>query len=357
MKTPETEDSQREKAPFSYTTGDRVTDGLIEQIIKSRGSSQDGDMLQQILTTAVKLIDDKATRGDLKVINSSLKEMRYAFKVFSKYREFPKVTIFGSARTPEDAPEYAQAREFADRITHEGYMVITGAGDGIMKAGHRGAGREKSFGVNIRLPFEQRANDVIADDPKLVNFKYFFVRKLIFVKETAAVALFPGGFGTLDEGFEVLTLVQTGKSSPLPIVFVDSPGGTYWKSWFDYLRTHLLGRGLISEEDLSLFKITTSVDEAIREIVDFYKNYHSLRYVDGTLVIRVKRPPTPALIQRLNADFKSLLVDGEITSSLTALAEEANEPELAHLPRIVLKFNRRNFGRLRRLIDAINQYA
>jgi uncharacterized protein (TIGR00730 family) len=348
-------DERATRAILPYTTGDDAVDALITQLIAKRGGSPDADLIRQVLTTVVKLIDDRTTRGDLKVINSTLKEMRYAFKVFTKYRPFPKVTIFGSARTPEDAPEYAAAREFADRISRLGYMVITGAGDGIMKAGHRGAGREKSFGVNIRLPFEQRANEVIADDPKLINFKYFFVRKLIFIKETDAVALFPGGFGTLDEGFEVLTLVQTGKSEPMPIVFVDAPGGTYWKNWFEYLKGHLLARGLISEEDLHLFKFTDSVEEAVHEIVSFYRNYHSLRYVDGTLVIRVKRQPSPALLEKFNAEFRDILTEGEIKTTSYALPEEANEPELSHLPRVVLKFNRRSFGRLRQLVDALNQ--
>jgi uncharacterized protein (TIGR00730 family) len=347
--------NERTTMPLTYTTGDAAVDELIQQLIAMRGGSADSDLVQQILTTVVKLVDDRASRGDLKVINSTLKEMRYAFKVFGKYRGFPKVTIFGSARTPDEAPEYLQAREFADRISRLGYMVITGAGDGIMKAGHRGAGKDKSFGVNIRLPFEQKANEVIADDPKLINFKYFFVRKLIFIKETDAVALFPGGFGTLDEGFEVLTLVQTGKSDLMPIVFVDSPGGTYWSTWFDYLRSHLLGRGLISEEDLYLFKFTDNVDEAVHEIISFYRNYHSMRYVNGKLVLRLKRQPTPLLLEQINGDFHGILADGAITATTYALPEEANEPEISHLPRIVLHFNRRNFGRLRQLVDVINQ--
>ncbi len=339
--------------PVTYNTGHEAVDDLITQIIQMRGGSADSDLVQQIITTGVKLLDDKANRGDLKVINSALKEMRYAFKVFSKYRGIPKVTIFGSARTPEDAPEYAQAQQFADRISRLGYMVITGAGDGIMKAGHRGAGRQKSFGVNIRLPFEQRANEVIADDPKLINFKYFFVRKLVFIKETDAVALFPGGFGTLDEGFEVMTLVQTGKTDPLPIVFIDAPEGTYWSAWYEYLRTQLVGRGLIAPEDLDLFKVTRSVDEAVQEILGFYRNFHSMRYVDGTLVIRVKRKPAPELLESLNREFQDILSEGEITSG-PALAGETNEPELSHLARIILKFNRRNFGKLRLLINALN---
>jgi uncharacterized protein (TIGR00730 family) len=233
-------------------------------------------------------------------------------------------------------------------------MVITGAGDGIMKAGQGGAGRERSFGVNIRLPFEQPANEIIKNDSKLITFKYFFTRKLIFVKEADAIALFPGGFGTLDETFELLTLIQTGKSNPLPVVCVDRPGGDYWRTWDGYVRDVLVPRGLISAEDVSLYRVTDSIETAIAEITGFYRNYHSSRYVGDRLVIRLQQAPTGRELDRLNGEFRDILVDGALTVS-PALPEEANEPTFAHMPRLALHFNRRDIGRLRQLIDTLNQ--
>jgi hypothetical protein len=233
-------------------------------------------------------------------------------------------------------------------------MVITGAGDGIMKAGQGGAGRERSFGVNIRLPFDQPANEFIQNDPKLITFKYFFTRKLIFVKEADAIALFPGGFGTLDETFEILTLIQTGKSNPLPVVWVDRPGGDYWPTWDRYVREVLLVRGLISPEDLSLYRVTDNVETALAEITGFYRNYHSSRYVGDRLVIRLQQAPTEVLLEGLNREFRDILAEGSMALS-PALPEEGSDPALAHLHRLVLHFNRRNFGRLRQLIDALNR--
>src|SRR5438067_932309 len=241
--------------------------------------------VQQIKETADKLLRDRASRGDVKLLATALRELRYAFKVFSAYRQRRKVTVFGSARLPQDHPACVQAAEFGRRLAQAGYMVITGAAQGIMEAGHVGAGREASIGINILLPFEQEANAVIAGDSKLMHLKYFFTRKLLFVKESDAVALFPGGFGTQDEGFEVLTLIQTGKSHMFPIVMVDEPGGDYWKRWQDYITDVLLARGYISPADLSLYRITDSVDEAVAEIANFYRVYHSMRYVNGELVL------------------------------------------------------------------------
>jgi hypothetical protein len=234
-----------------------------------------------------------------------------------------------------------------------GYMAITGGGDGIMGAAQRGAGRENSFGLNIRLPFEQRANETIEGDPKLINFNYFFTRKLNFVKETHAVALFPGGFGTMDEGFEVLTLMQTGKARIIPVVFVDRPGGTYWKTWKRFLEEHLLRHGLISEDDFSLFKMCNSVDEAIDEIAQFYKNFHSYRWVGQKMVVRVRRRVADKSIELMNAAFDDVLNGHQIVQGV-ALPEEHNEPDLADLPRLILTPKRTSFGRLRKLIDAVN---
>src|SRR5882762_927365 len=237
----------------------------------------EGDLVAEVVDNAIKLLRDQTNRGDIKLINKSMKEIRYALRVFAPYRETRTVSIFGSARTPEGDPDYLQAEEFAKGMVSSGWMVITGAGGGIMAAGHGGAGPDPSFGLAIRLPFEQQTNVHIARDKKLINFKYFFTRKLMFVRSSHAVALFPGGFGTLDEGFEVLTLIQTGKSVPMPIVFVDQPGGDYWKMWQEYVDKQLLKRGLIGPADLALYKITDNVDEAIKEVRQFYKNYHSLR--------------------------------------------------------------------------------
>src|SRR5215471_9384687 len=236
-------------------------------------------LVQQLKETADKLVRDGANRGDVKLLSTALKELRYAFKVFAPYRRRRKVTIFGSARLPATDPAYQQAVAFSRMAADASFMVITGAASGIMEAGHVGAGRENSIGVNILLPFEQEANPVIAGDLKLMHLKYFFTRKLLFVKESDAVALFPGGFGTLDEGFEVLTLIQTGKSHLFPIVMIDSPGGGYWQPWRRYIEDVLLAGGMISDYDLHLFKVTNSVDEAVAEVLGFYRVYHSMRYV------------------------------------------------------------------------------
>ena len=342
--------------PAGEPSGDEAVRDAIHALIGMKGGSPDADIVSDIINTALKLVEGKARRGDLKVINSTLKDMRYAFKVFSQYGKVPKVSVFGSARTQPDAPEYAQAREFARLMSESGYMVITGAGDGIMRAGNEGAGKEMSFGVNIRLPFEQNANDIILDDPKLINFKYFFVRKLCFIKETDAVAMFPGGFGTMDEAFEVVTLVQTGKSEPMPLVFVDPPGGTYWRAWENYVKGHLLDAKYVSAEDLNLFHITDDPHEARDVILRFYRNFHSTRQVRKTLVVRMKHEATPALLEQLNVEFGDLLHGGKILAG-PPLPEEANEPELAALPRLYVPFNRRNHGRLRALIDALNASA
>lgn len=303
---------------------------------------------------ADKLASDGTSRGDLKILARTLKELRYAFKVFSPYRHRRKVTIFGSARTRPDQPAYRQAVAFSSRMAAEGWMVITGAASGIMEAGHVGAGRENSLGLNILLPFEQAANPVIAGDPKLVHMKYFFTRKLLFVKETSALCCLPGGFGTLDEGLEVLTLLQTGKRDMVPVVFLDEPGGDYWAAFQDFVTGQLLGRGMISPEDLSLYRITADVDEAVREILGFYRVYHSMRYVRRRLVLRLSQRPSPKALDQLHTDFSDLLAEGKFELS-GPLDEERDEPELASLPRMVFTFNRSSFGRLRQLIDTLNQ--
>jgi len=306
-----------------------------------------------MIVTALKIARDQMGMADLKLINRSLKELRYAAKIFAPYSHFRKVVVFGSARIPPGAPEFQVAEDFAREMVAHNYMVITGGGDGIMGAAQRGAGRGHSFGLNIRLPFEQRANIIIEGDPKLINFNYFFTRKLNFVKETHAFALFPGGFGTMDETFEVLTLMQTGKARVIPVVLLDRPEGSYWQMWLQFLTEHLFKLGFVSSEDFSLFKIVPDVDEAVGEIVRFYKVYHSSRWVGEQLVIRICQRLSNKAVVDLNEKFADLVCQGEIVQR-SALRQEKNEPEIWDLPRLVLTPYRRSFGRFRQLIDAIN---
>ena len=306
-----------------------------------------------MIGTVLKMAQDRVSMADLKLYDRSLKELRYSARLFSHYKEIRKISIFGSARTPGDAPEAVAAEEFARRMCAAGYMIITGGGDGIMGAAQRGAGRERSFGLNIRLPFEQSANVTIEGDPKLINFNYFFTRKLNFMKESHAIALFPGGFGTMDEGFEALTLLQTGKAKPIPLVLVDQPNGTYWQTWYDFSRDHLLRLGLISEEDFYLFRITTDIQTAVAEVLDFYRIYQSSRYVGQQMVIRLARRLTPRAVVNINDTFADILRAGKFIQG-SALRQERNEPEIAHLPRLIFTPHLRNFGRLRLLIDHIN---
>lgn len=310
-------------------------------------------LIDEIKATADKLATDQATRGDLKIISRAVKEFRYAFKIFAPYRKHRKVTVFGSARTADDHPAYRQAVEFGRRMAEAQWMVVTGAGGGIMEAAHVGAGKKMSMGLNILLPFEQEANHIIRRDKKLVNLKYFFTRKLLFVKEVHAIVLCPGGFGTQDEGFETLTLVQTGKRDLMPIICLDEPGGSYWTAWLEFVRSQLLDNGLISEEDLSLLKVTDDVDEAIDEIMKFYSVYNSMRYVRGRLILRLHAEPSDRFLERLNDEFSDILESGRIEKT-TAHRLELDDAHLKGLSRIGFHFNRRNVGRLRMMIDLIN---
>ena len=323
------------------------------QLIDALQEVADGDMVGEIISNALKLLRDETNRGDIKLINKSFKELRYALKVFAPYREIRKVSIFGSARTPETHVDYKQAAAFGKGMAEAGWMVITGAGSGIMAAGHGGAGAEPSFGLAIRLPFEQRTNTFIENDKKLINFKYFFTRKLMFVRSSHAIALFPGGFGTMDEGFEVLTLVQTGKSVPMPIVFIDQPGGTYWKGWQEYVEKQLLSRGLIGPDDLRLYKITGNVDEAVREVTHFYSNFHSVRYTRDDILLRLHRKPTEQQLAEISEKFSDIKVKGDFRLS-GPLPVEKDEPSLSNLHRLIFAFNRRDHGRFRMLIDFLN---
>ena len=315
-----------------------------------------GDLIRTIKDYADKLQEDGSTRGDLKILSRTLRELRYAFKIFAPYRRSRKVTIFGSARTQPDEPAYQQAVALGRAMAEQNWMVITGAGDGIMGAGHEGAGREHSMGLNIMLPFEQSANKTIDGDSKLVHMKYFFTRKLMFVKECDAVVCLPGGFGTLDEGLEVLTLLQTGKHDMMPVVLLDAPGGNYWQVLDSFIRDHVLTNKLISEEDLSLYKITDSCEEAVAEVMGFYKRYHSMRYVKNELALRLNTALSEDELVEIEHRFGDILSAGGFRQS-PALKAEKDEPDLADKPRLVFEFNRRNLGRLRQLIDFINAGA
>lgn len=333
--------------------GSLQRDEAIRRFASTWLSGENQDIYEQIIVTACRLARDGADRGDAKLLSRALAELRYAFKMFAKYRETRKISIFGSSRTPPSHPDYLAAMEFGRRMVEAGWMVITGAGDGIMKAGHGGAGREASFGVAIRLPFEQKTNDIIADDEKLVNFNYFFTRKLMFIKEAEAVVLFPGGFGTQDELFETLTLVQTGKSPVVPIVMLEHSGGNYWPHWRDYVQQQLLRTGMISEEDLDLFLISDDHQAAIDEVQRFYRVHHSNRYVGQDLVLRLERRLPDDAVAQLNDEFAArLLLSGRI-EQCSALPEE--DGEWPDKPRLRMHFNKRSFGLLRRLINRVNR--
>ena len=343
-----------EKFLKDYEVGDQVIDNLISQLAKKSSSLETEYLLREILTTSVKLGKESGDRGDLKLVNNTLKELRYSFKVFSPYRAIKKVIIFGSARSKNNSAEYKMAEEFSRKLTKKGYMVVTGGGPGVMEAGNKGAGSGKDFALNIRLPFEQKPNPYIDEKEKLINFKYFFTRKLIFVKETDATALFPGGFGTLDEGFEMITLVQTGKSRPRPIVLMEPPGSTYWANWMHFVKSQLAKKRFIKQEDLNLFTIAKTTDQAVKYIENFYRVYHSIRYVFGQAVLRLNREISQKTLKFINKEFKDILVSGEIAVS-PPTSKEIQEKEFLDLPRLVMNFNLRDYGRLCEMIQVINK--
>jgi uncharacterized protein (TIGR00730 family) len=331
---------------------ERKKDERIRKLVAEVATGRNAEVVAEMIETALRFGRDKTGFGDLKLYNRAMRELRYAANIFSRYQGHRKVAVFGSARTKPDAEEYRLARDFAARMVAEGYMIITGGGDGIMGAAQEGAGAEHSFGLNIRLPFEQRANETIDGDPKLINFRYFFTRKLNFVKETHAFALLPGGFGTHDEGFEVLTLLQTGKSPIVPIVLLDRPNGHYWETWRRFLVNDLLEQGLISKADLNLFFITHDVETAARHISAFYRNFHSYRWVREKLVVRVQRPLTDEGLAKLNEEFSGMLISGRI-EQVPPLPEEAEDTHLAHMSRITL-VPKKDFGSLRLFLDSLN---
>jgi hypothetical protein len=340
--------------PREYEIEDKTIDGLINGLCRRRGSMDSDYLLREILTTAVKLGMESNDKGDLKLVNNALKELRYSFKIFSPYRTIKKLIIFGSARSKSTSPEYIMAEKLSSKISAKGFMIVTGGGPGVMEAGNKGSPKGRQFGLNIRLPYEQKPNPYIDEKDKIINFKYFFTRKLIFVKETDATALFPGGFGTLDEGFEMLTLIQTGKSKPRPIVLMEPKGSTYWVDWMRFIDKQLIKKGFIKKEDFSLFRLCRSVDEAVRYIENFYRVYHSIRYVSGSTIIRLKKEIPAKTLKRLNADFKDILTEGEIRIS-PPTQEEAQRGEFLDLPRLALNYNLHDYGRLFEFIRAINK--
>ncbi len=336
-------------------TGNPEVDKELEALLDTLGVSANRDQLLDIFTTAVHLATDKTDRLDLKIASSALREMRAGFQVFAPHRHVPKVTMFGSARTLQTDPLYRQARDLAAVLAAHGWSTVTGAGPGIMAAGLEGAGPDHAFGINIELPFETEPNEFIASDPKLVSMKYFFTRKLLLIKESDGFAVLPGGFGTLDEEFELLTLLQTGKAAPAPIVLLEVPGGTYWHAWEDWLITEVEPRKLINPDDRYFYKITDSVAEAAAELFGFYRNYHSLRFVGHTLVLRLKVLPTAAELAALSEEFADIASGGVIEALPGPLPPESRTEDHPDLPRIALRFDRMSYARLRLLIDALNQ--
>jgi uncharacterized protein (TIGR00730 family) len=327
-------------------------DDLLSMVVGDEQTNR--DLAREMIVTALKSVKSKIDRGDMKLMNRSMRELRYAFKVLGQYRDRRKVTVFGSARTTPDDPVYRECVTFARKLQRRGFMVVTGAGPGIMEAGNQGAGRENSIGINIRLPFEQEPNRIVAGSPRYVECRYFFTRKLLLAKEADAGAFFAGGFGTQDEAFELLTLIQTGKAEMIPVVMVDVHGGRYWRDWKAYVVKDMLKTEKISAEDMHLFKICQSADEACKEIFQFYRNYHSMRYVHKKLVLRVLRAPEPPELRSLEKEFKDIIVRGPITVS-EALPEEREEEAVLRLPRVIFEFDRMHYGRLRQLINRLNE--
>ena len=338
---------------FTRTNGE--IDEIIDTLLEKVGGVAHPDLAREMIISALKAGQDTGYLADLKLLNNTMKEMRYTTLVFAPYRNKKKVTIFGSARTLPEEPMYKKCISFSRLLAEKGYMIITGGGGGIMQAGNEGAGSESSFAVNIRLPFEQNANPVMLKNPRLITYKYFFSRKVAFVKEADAIAVFPGGFGTLDEAMEVFTLIQTGKTSPKPLVLVDDEEG-YWEHWFRFIKERLLVMGFISAEDFSIFTITKSYEEAVQVIEQFYTNYHSIRFVKRDLVIRLNKEISDAQIEMLENEFPELRVSGSRIQRIAARPEEADEPDLLELPRIAFRFHHQHYGLLMAFIGRLNTF-
>jgi uncharacterized protein (TIGR00730 family) len=331
-------------------------DEIIEQLMDTAEGIRRPKYVRELIIASLKAGHEDDESADLKLMNTTLKEMRFTSKIFGPYQNVRKVTVFGSARTQPGDPLYEMAKLFGKKLAETGYMVITGGGEGIMQAVNEGAGSEHSFGVNIRLPFEEKPNSVIQGNPRVITYKYFFNRKVAFLKEADAVALFPGGFGTLDEAMETLTLLQTGKRNPMPLVLVDDPECSYWSQMVKLFEEELLARNYIHPSDFALFEKVCSVNDAVEKIHHFYRRYHSIRYVHGQLVIRLTSQLNPNDIGKLLDQFHDILSPGGSIAASGALEAEKDDADLIHLPRLVIDFNSRYFGRLRDLIDSINDF-
>ena len=340
---------------ISFDRSNGKIDDIIDDLLR-RTDVHHPEMIRQMILGALKSGQENDYLADQKLIRTTMKEMRFTNKVFAPYRHRKKVSIFGSARTKPEEPIYQKCVTFARLLAESGYMVITGGGPGIMLAGNEGAGEANSFAVNIELPFEQHMNPVMEGSDKIINYKYFFNRKVAFLKEADAVVLFPGGFGTLDEGMEVMTLVQTGKNPPIPLIMIDDDNGGYWDKFFDFVRDALLKRELISFEDFALFTITKDPVEAVNYINEFYRNYHSMRFVKDKLVVRLNKALDTDHLQVLRSEFSEVLAPGGSMRLSNALPEEHDQPDLLHMPRLVMEFNRRSYGLLKALIRRINSF-
>ena len=340
---------------LSFSRPNKEVDQAIDRLMELAGGIHHPGVTREMLLATLKIGQEVDYMADQKLINQTLREMRYTARVFGPYRDRKKVTIFGSARTEHEDEMYQKCLRFSRSLAERGYMIITGGGPGIMQAGNEGAGSENSFAVNIRLPFEQKPNPIMYRNPRLVTYKYFFNRKVAFVKESDAIAVFPGGFGTLDEAMEVFTLIQTGKTSPKPLILVDDGDG-YWEQFFDFVKESLLVKGFISGEDFSLFSVTKDEQEAIDIIETFYHTYHSLRFIENRLVIRLNKQLTAEQIAILEEEFPELIAQGERIVCCGQLPEEKDEPDLASLPRISLLFDHHHYGLLVAFIHRINTF-
>jgi uncharacterized protein (TIGR00730 family) len=340
---------------ISFSRTNCELDELIDSLLEKAGNIHHPAIIREIIISALKAGQETDYLADLKLFSNTMKEMRYTSKVFGPYRGRKKVSIFGSARTRPEEPIYRKCVRFGRLLAEKNFMIITGGGGGIMEAGNEGAGSENSFAVNIRLPYEQQPNRVMAENPRLITYKYFFTRKVAFVKEADAIAVFPGGFGTMDEAMEVFTLIQTGKTSPKPLVLVDDNYG-YWKRWFEFIKSYMLGKGFISGEDFSIFTITQNEEEAVQVIEDFYRNYHSMRFVNGLVVIRLNKELSDENIFELEKEFPEIVIPGTRIVRGIPLPEEADEPDLLHLNRIMLHFNHQHFGLLLAFIRRLNDF-
>ncbi len=335
------------------TTGFDHHDNLINELTELCSTFEHSGLIKHILTLVVELGLNKTENVDLKLLKSSIAELKKGFEVFSPYRSVRKVTIFGSAQSEENSPEYEMAVEFCKQMVEKKFMIITGAGPGVMEAGNKGAGRDNSFGVNIKLPFEQASNKYIENDPKLITLKYFFTRKLMFIRESHATVVFPGGFGTLNEAIENITLFQTGKCAPRPIILLEPESFKFWRHWFTVIKRSLLKYDYIDKDDLNLFYYETSVESAVKRIMDFYKVYHSIRRIKGQTVLRLNHSISEEKLDYIREEFKDIILDNRIEQT-SALPEEVQRCEYVDLPRLVFRFDEQKHGRLLEMINLLN---